>query len=161
MFRPRYLFVQRQLTPAERRTLRRLTRGLPELRTVREIMEEVYGLLDRRCRTDTALARLARLARLRRRARRFPWVVKALQKLFSPNGEKARTFLDDKLLPSTSNAVVRGYRRPRKMHKRVYRAGSQATISGRIALDMTRQERPHQRQQTPHTLPAARNRKAA
>src|SRR6266568_2024091 len=41
-----------------------------------------------------------------------------LKKLFSPTLEKALTFLDDKLLPSTSNAVERGNRRYRKMQKK-------------------------------------------
>jgi len=54
LFEHRYLFVQRLLTPAQRCTWRRITRGLPQLRTLRAIMEEVYRLFDRRCRTDTA-----------------------------------------------------------------------------------------------------------
>ena len=64
-----------------------------------------------------------------------------MQKLFSPNLEKALTFLDDKLLPSTSNAVERGYRRHRKMQKTVYRVRTKPNISSRIALDMQREER--------------------
>ena len=110
LFEHRYLFVQHVLTPAQRRTLIRITRGRPELRTLRDIMDEVYRLFDRRCRSDTALEKLARL---RRRVRRFKWIGKTLQKLFSPNLGKALTFLDDKLLPSTSNAVERGNRRHR------------------------------------------------
>ena len=67
LFEHRYLFVRRRLSPAERRTLLRITRGLPQLRVLRELMEEVYRLFDRRCRTKTALAKLAKLrARLRR-----------------------------------------------------------------------------------------------
>ena len=116
LFEQRYLLLQHQLTPAERKTLGRITRGLPQLRVLREIMDQVYGLFDRRCRTDTALAKLAQL---RRRVRRFQKVGKTLQKLFSPNLEKALTFLDDKCLPSTSNAVERGNRRHRKMQKTV------------------------------------------
>jgi hypothetical protein len=116
LFEHRHLFVQHELTPAERRILQRITRGLPQLRTLRELMEEVYRLFDRRCRTDTALARLAQL---RRRVRRFKQVGKVLSKLHSPNLDKALTFLDDKLLPSTSNAVERGNRRHRKMQKTV------------------------------------------
>ena len=112
LFQHRYLFVQHVLTPAERRTLVRITRGQAELRTLRGVMDEVYRLFDRRCRSETALEKLARL---RRRVRRFKRVGKTLQKLFSPNLEKALTFLDDKLLPSTSNAVERGNRRHRKM----------------------------------------------
>ena len=158
LFQHRYLFVQHDLTPAQRRTLLRITRGRPELRTLREIMDQVYRLFDRRCRTDTALEKLARL---RRRVRRFKWIGKTLQKLFSPNLEKALTFLDDKLLPSTSNAVERGYRRHRKMQKTVYRVRTKPHISSRIALDMEREERTQQRDRTTQTLHAARPRRAA
>jgi hypothetical protein len=159
LFEHRYLFVEHALTPAQRRTIVRITRGRPELRTLRSIMDEVYRLFDRRCRTDTALKKLARL---RRRVRRFKWIGKTLQKLFSPNLEKALTFLNDKLLPSTSNAVERGNRRHRKMQKTVYRVRARSHISSRIALDMEREERMPQREKTTHTLHAARaKRKAA
>jgi hypothetical protein len=158
LFQHRYLFVQHQLTPAERRTLSRITRGQRELRTLRDIVDEVYRLFDRRCRTDTALEKLARL---RRRVRRFKKIGKTLQKLFSPNLEKALTFLDDKLLPSTSNAVERGYRRHRKMQKTVYRVRTKPNIVSRIALDMQREERGQPREQTTQTLHASRPRKAA
>jgi hypothetical protein len=114
LFEHRCLFVQHELTPGEWRTLSRITRGQRELRTVRDIIDEVYRLFDPRCRSDTALERLARL---RRRVRRFKRIGKTLQKQFSPTLEKALTFLDDKLPPSTSNAVERGYRRHRKMQK--------------------------------------------
>ena len=135
LFEHRYLFVQHELTSAERRTLQKISRGLPQLRTLRELMEEVYRLFDRRCRTDTALAKLAQL---RQRVRRFKQVGKILNKLQSPNLDKALTFLDDKLLPSTSNAVERGNRRHRKMQKTVYRVRTQEHIHNRIALDMLR-----------------------
>jgi hypothetical protein len=136
LFGQRCLFVQHDLTLAERRTLQRITRGLPQLRTLRTVMEEVYRLFDRRCRTDTALAKLATL---RQRVRRFKQVGKLLNKLRSPNLDKALTFLDDKLLPSTSNAVERGNRRHRKMQKTIYRVRTQEHISNRIALDMLRE----------------------
>lgn len=158
LFEHRYLFVQHVLTPAQRRTLIRITRGRPELRTLRDIMDEVYRLFDRRCRSDTALEKLARL---RRRVRRFKWIGKTLQKLFSPNLGKALTFLDDKLLPSTSNAVERGNRRHRKMQKAVYRVRTKRHISSRIALDMQREERAAQRDLTTQALHTARRRKAA
>jgi len=159
LFQHRYLFVQHDLTPAQRRTLLRITRGRPELRTLRGVMDETYCLFDRRCRSDTALEKLARL---RRRVRRFKWIGKTLQKLFSPNLEKALTFLDDKLLPSTSNAVERGNRRHRKMQKTVYRVRTRSHISSRIALDMEREERSQQRERTTVTLHTARAvRKAA
>jgi hypothetical protein len=98
--------------------LRRITRGQPQLRTLRGLMEEVYRLFDRRCRTATALAKLAQL---RSRLRRFGRLRTVLKKLFSPNLEKALLFLDEKLLGATSNAVERGNRRYRKMQKTVYR----------------------------------------
>lgn len=158
LFQHRYLFVQHMLTPAQRRTLTRVTRGRPELRTLREIMDQVYRLFDRRCRSETALEKLARL---RRRVRRFKWIGKTLQKLSSPNLEKALTFLDDKLLPSTSNAVERGYRRHRKMQKNVYRVRTKPHISSRIALDMEREERTQQRDRTTQTLHSARPRRVA
>jgi hypothetical protein len=135
LFSHRYLFVQHDLTPAERRTGQRITRGLPQLRTLRTVMEEVYRLFDRRCRTDTALSKLAKL---RQRVRRFKPLGKLLNKLRAPNLDKALTFLDDKLLPSTSNAVERGNRRHRKMQKTVYRVRTQAHLHNRIALDMLR-----------------------
>jgi hypothetical protein len=136
LFEHRHLFVQHDLTPAEHRTLHKITRGLPHLRTLRDVMEEVYRLFDRRCRTDTALAKLAKL---RQRVRRFKQVGKILNKLHSPNLDKALTFLDDKLFPSTSNAVERGNRRHRKMQKTVYRVRTQEHIHNRIALDMLRE----------------------
>lgn len=135
LFAHRYLFVQHDLTPAERRTLHALTRGLPQLRTLRAIMEEVYRVFDRRCRTDTALAKLAQL---RQRVRRYKPLGRLLTKLRSPHLDKALTFLDDTLLPSTSNAVERGNRRHRKMQKTVYRVRTQKHIHNRIALDMLR-----------------------
>jgi hypothetical protein len=158
LFEHRHLFVRHKLTGTQRRTLHRITRGRPELRTLRDVMDEVYRLFDRRCRTDTGLEKLAKL---RRRVRRFKKVGKTLQKLFSPNLEKSLTFLDDKLLPSTSNAVERGYRRHRKMQKTVYRVRTRQNIHGRIALDMQREERTQNRDQTTKTLHTARPRKAA
>lgn len=142
LFDHRHLFVRRELTESERTTLRRITRGLPTLRPLREIMEEVYRLFDRRCRMETALKRLARL---RRRAGRFKSLGRALQKLFSASLEKALTFLDESLLPSTSNAVERGNRRHRKMQKSVYRVRTRVNLVGRMALDLAREERQRRR----------------
>lgn len=153
LFEHRHLFVTHDLTDAQRRTLLRITRGLPELRVLRQIMEEVYRLFDRRCRSDTALAKLARL---RRRVRRFRKVGKTLQRLFSPNLQKALTFLDDKLLPSTSNAVERGNRRHRKMQKSVYRVRTRQSLHRRMALDLLRERQAAGRFQATATLHAAR-----
>src|SRR3989454_12690077 len=108
------------------------TRGLPQLHALRAIMEQVYALFDRRCRTRKALDKLAKL---RRRVQRFTALGDTLKKLFAPTLEKALTFLDDKLLPSTSNAEERGNRRYRKMQKQVYRVRTQMQISARLALE--------------------------
>lgn len=153
LFEHRYLFVKHHLTTREKKTLQRITRGLPHLRTLRDIMNQVYRLFDRRCRTETALEKLAKL---RQRVRRFKQVGKTLSKLFSPNLEKALTFLDNSLLPSTSNAVERGFRRHRKMQKTVYRVRTQANIIGRIALDMQRDAHTATRKHTIATLHRAR-----
>ena len=61
LFEHRYLFVTHYLSAAQRRQLRKVTRGLPQLRALRAIMDEVYRLFDRRCRTATALKKLAKL----------------------------------------------------------------------------------------------------
>jgi hypothetical protein len=149
LFDHRHLFVQRHLTAAEEKTFWRITRGLLALRTLRQIMDQAYRLFDRRCRTETALTKLARL---RRRVARFKHLRQTLSKLFSPNLEKALTFLDDSLLPATSNAVERGNRRHRKMQKTVYRVRTRQTISRRIALDMQRDLQAPARRQTTVTL---------
>ena len=153
LFTHRYLFVQRHLNKTDRKTLWRVSRGLPQLHALRAVMEQVYALCDRRCRAQTALDKLATL---RRRLRRFPQVGATLKKLFSPTLEKALTFLDDKLLPATSNAVERGNRRYRKMPKSVYRVRTQEQISARLALDMWRESHAEARQQTLALLHRAR-----
>jgi hypothetical protein len=153
LFERRHLFVQHHLTPAERATLQRITRGFPELRRLREIMDAVYRLFDRRCRTHTALEKLRRL---RLRVQRFKRLGKTLQKLFSPNLEKALTYLDDSLLPSTSNAVERSNRRHRKMQKSVYRVRTLQALKGRIALDLFRERHRETRMSTIFTLHRAR-----
>ena len=153
LFTHRYLFVQRHLNTTERKTLWRVSRGLPQLHALRAVMEQVYALCDRRCRAQTALDKLATL---RRRLLGFPQVGATLKKLFSPTLEKALTFLDDKLLPATSNAVERGNRRYRKMQKSVYRVRTQAQISARLALDMWREAQAEGRQQTLALLHRAR-----
>jgi len=149
VFQDRFLFVTRRLKPSERKRLLSITRGLPHLRTLREIMDHIYALFDRRCRTHTALGKLKKL---RQWVRRFTWIGETLKKVFSPHLEKALTFLDDKLLPATSNAVERGNRRHRKMQKSVYRVRSKVCLEGRIALDMMRESRAEGRDQTTQAL---------
>jgi hypothetical protein len=153
LFEHRYLFVRHQLTSSQRTALRRLVRGEARLTALRAIMDEVYRLFDRRCRTGTALAKLSRL---RRRLRRYRSLGKSLDKLKSPNLEKALTFLDDKLLPSTSNAVERGNRRHRKMPKSVYRVRTQPALVRRLALDLQREQRGSNRSATTDRLHKAR-----
>src|SRR5438105_6900210 len=116
-------------------------------------MGEVYRLFDRRCRTDTALAKLARL---RQRVKRYRSLRKSLDKLNSPNLEKALEFLDEKLLPATSNAVERGNRRVRKMQKTVYRVRTEQSREGRLALDLQRDQQAGDRQSTTKVLHSAR-----
>ena len=145
LFEHRYLFVKHSLTPREKKIFLSVTRGLYNLRNLRSIMDEVYRLFDRRCRTETALEKLAKL---RCRVRRFKTLGQTLKKLFTPNIEKALTFLDNSQLPSTSNAVERGYRRHRKMQKSVYRVRAQKSISQRIAVDMQREEQSQGRLET-------------
>lgn len=154
LFEHRYLFVQHTLSVREKKVLRHITRGLPLLRRLRAIVDQVYQLFDRRCRTETALAKLAQL---RRHVRRFRTLVETLGNLFTPHIEKALTFLDDSLLPSTSNAVERSNRRHRKMQKTVYRVRTQAHIAQRIALDMQRDEQAAGRLYTTTALHWQRN----
>jgi len=153
LFQERFLFVKRRLSGSERKRLVHSTRGLPHLRTLRDIMDHIYALFDRRCRTQTALGKLKKL---RDWVNRFTWIGETLKKVFSPTLEKALTFLDDKLLPATSNAVERGNRRHRKMQKSVYRVRSKACLEGRIALDMIRESRAEGRDHTTQALHQAR-----
>lgn len=153
LFQDRYLFVRRRLNASERKRLIYITRGLPQLRTLRELMEQVYALFDRRCRTQTALDKLTKL---RQRLNRFKHLSETLKKLYAPTLEKALTFLDDKLLPATSNAVERGNRRYRKMQKSVYSVRTQEQIKARIALDMWREAQGEGREQTRQALHEAR-----
>jgi hypothetical protein len=153
LFDHRHLFVQHHLTPVHRKTLQRITRGQLHLRVLRQIVDEIYRLFDRRCRTDMALAKLAKL---RQRVSRFKGLAQTLKKLFSPTMEKALTFLDDSLLPATSNAVERGNRRHRKMQKTIYSVRTGQHISQRIAMDMLRDAQAQGRLQTTQTLHYAR-----
>jgi hypothetical protein len=154
LFEYRHLFVKHTLTGKDKKILQHITRGLDQLRTLRSIMDEVYRLFDRRCRMDTALSKLAKL---RVRIRRFVKLKNTLKKLFSPNLEKALTFLDDSLLPATSNAVERANRRHRKIQKSIYRLRTKEHISQRIAVDMQRDEYSISLKKTISTLHRNRN----
>jgi len=68
LYKHRHLFVKHYWSKRDRKTFGYITRGFPQLRKLREIMEQVYALFDRRCRTQTAQNKLATL---RRRLNRF------------------------------------------------------------------------------------------
>jgi Transposase len=154
LFEHRHLFIKHHLSAAEKKRLKRLVRGQPQLRALRAIMDEVYRLFDRRCKMATALGRLAKL---RRRVRRFKRLGRTLGKLNSPTLEKALRFLDDHLLGSTSNAVERSNRRYRKAQKSIYGVRTQRHREQRIALDMNRERRASRRVQTLKTLHRTRS----
>ncbi len=154
LFTHRHLFVKHHLSAADKRLLKKLLRGQPQLRALRAIMDEVYRLFDRRCRRVTALWRLLKL---RQRVRRFKRLARALRKLNSPQVAKALQFLDDRLLGSTSNAVERANRRFRKAQKSIYRVRTQRHIEQRLALDMNRELRAEKRARTLKTLHHARS----
>lgn len=142
LFMNRYLFVQHGMSKSERAKITKISRGYPELKSLRELMDEIYRLFDRRCHTDTALEKLSKL---RLKLSRFKKLGKVLSKLHSPNLEKSLTFLDDKMMESTSNSVERVNRRHRKMQKSVYRVRTCTSITNRIALDMLRDRDSEQR----------------
>ncbi|MBY0230341.1 MAG: transposase [Gemmataceae bacterium] len=150
----RHLFVRHGLSAGQKEGLRRLTRGLPRLRVLQGIMDEAYRLFNRRCKTETGLAKLDRL---RKRVKRLTSLGKALDKLKSPTLEKALEFLDDKLLPSTSNAVERSNRRFRKAQRAVYGVRTKTSLEQRVALDMHREQRTPRRKRTIKTLHRARS----
>jgi hypothetical protein len=155
LFKHRYLFARHHLSVAQKKLLKKMVRGLPQLRALRAIMDEVYRLFDRRCRMATALGRLDKL---RRRVRRFKQLRRTLAKLNSPVLEKALLFLDDKLLGSTSNAVERSNRRFRKAQQSVYSVRTKPHLEQRLALDMHRELRAPKRAQTLKALRRDRDR---
>jgi len=153
LFDHRHLFVRHHMTTAQRARVQQLIRGDRRLRALREIMDEVYRLFDRRCRTETGLAKLAHL---RQRLKRFKTLGRSLDKLKSPSLEKTLTFLDDKLMPATSNAVERGNRRHRKMQKSIYSVRTQDSLVSRMAMDLQRDQHAADRDHTTKCLHLAR-----
>lgn len=154
LFNNRHLFVKHRLTPREKKTVKRLTHSRSQLKALRQLMDDVYALFDRRCRTDTALAKLSKL---RSKLRRFKSLNKTLQKINSRNIEKALMFLDDSLLEATSNSVEVANRRHRKMQKTIYRVRTEESITNRIALDMLRDRENTIRQEALAVLHYMRN----
>jgi hypothetical protein len=135
IFKNRYLWVQRALSSSEWGRLQRICRGHPLLRALREMIELIYNLFDRRCRTETALKKLDRLRR-KKVFSEFPQLLPLWKKLRGKNLEKALTFLNNDLLEATSNAVERANRSHRKWQKTVYRVRALHMIEGRIKLEM-------------------------
>ena len=154
LFEHRHLFVRHHLGKSQKKLLKKLSRGQPQLSTLRQIMDEVYRLFDRRCRTKTALSRLDEL---RKHVWRFKKLRRTLAKLFSPGLEKGLLFLDDKLLGSTSNAVERSNRRFRKAQQSIYSVRTKRHLEQRLALDMHREQRAGKRNATTKCLHRARS----
>ena len=156
LFESGHLFVRHHLTPPSEPRLKRL--GARGAATAGAACDHGRGLSA--CSTAAA-------ARTRRwpswlgcgnGVRRYRSLGRSLDKLQSPNLEKALTFLDDKLMPATSNAVERGNRRHRKMQKTVYRVRRQQWLKGRLALDLRRDQQAAGRQATSSCLHKARQR---
>lgn len=154
LFEHRHLFVKHHLTSSEKKMLKHLTRGRLQLKNLRQLMDDIYALFDRRCRTDTALVKLAHL---RSKLRRFKDISLTLQKINSHNIEKALMFLDDSLLEATSNSVEGTNRRHRKMQKTIYRVRTRDSITNRIGLDMLRDREQMLRQDALAVLHDTRN----
>ena len=155
LFKHRHLFVRHHLSTAQQKLLRKLQRGQRQLRALRQIMNEVYRLFDRRCKRATALRRLDKL---RKRVRRFKRLRRALAKLNSPNLERSLLFLDHKQLGATSNAVERANRRFRKAQKSIYRVRTLPHLRQRLALDLYRELGAGKRAQTLKALHRLRSR---
>jgi len=81
LFQERFLCVKRRLSGSERTQLVHITRGLPHLRKLRDIMDHIDTLFDRRCRTQTALGKLKKL---RDWVNRFTWIGETFKKVFAP-----------------------------------------------------------------------------
>lgn len=149
LFEHRHLFVRHHLSVARGVRLAKWVRGERVLKALRSIMGEVYRLFDRRCRCETALAKWGRL---RLRVKRFTSLGRTLDELKSPTLETSLAFLDDRLMPATSNAVERGNRRHRKMQKSVYRVRTKTNLEGRMALDLQRERQAAGRESTTECL---------
>ncbi len=115
--------VKRRLTLRARQRRISLTRGLPQWRKRRERMDALDAVLDRRCRTPTALGTWKKR---RPWVNRCTWMGETVKKVCAPQLAQALTFLDDTVFPAPSKAVERGNRRHRTRPKSVYRVRSKA-----------------------------------
>ena len=153
LFEHRYLFVQHRLTADQKTTLQRITPGWHTsplaadhgggLPIVRPPLPDGDGAGSTGSATGT----------------REP--VQAAGpgsgQAFQPELGEGVTFLDDKLLPATSNAVERSNRRYRKAQKSIYSVRTAEHIRQRIALDMQRDQQAPDRAQTTKALHQARS----
>jgi len=130
-----------------------MTRGLPVVRPLREMMAQVAAWFDRRGRRQTARDTLTQR---RRRLDRFTHLGESLTKLCAPTVEPALVFLDDQWLPSTSHAVERGTRRYRKRHKSLASVRTPEQMQARMALERWREAQGAGRDQTLRALHEAR-----
>jgi IS1 family transposase len=137
----RFAWVLKHPSRAQRRTIRRLGRRFPLLAALREFVDRLYQLFDRRCRRLTAQLKLQDLRR-HRMFQRFPQLDQIRRELASPNLSKALEFLDDPNLAATNNAVERENRRHRKRQKTIYRARTRETIAARIRFSMVHDVHP-------------------
>ena len=140
LYRHRYTLVAREPEPQELMELMALLQGYPEIASVGDLMQQVYGLYD--CASSHEA--LGQLAVIRGQAQSLPQGALTTALLSALNGpciEKSLVFLDHPRLPSTSNAVERSNRRHRKMQKSVYRVRVRRQIERRVALDLLREER--------------------
>jgi hypothetical protein len=140
LYRHRYTLVARTPDPTKLEELLKLLQPYPEITTVRDIMQDIYGLYD--CGTrGIALAKLAGIRQQATQLQDQKSMSALLSALNGPCIEKSLVFLDHPGLPSTSNAVERGNRRHRKMQKSVYRVRSKRQLQRRLALDLLREQR--------------------
>ena len=150
LFEHRYLFVQHRLTADQKTNL------AADHARVGGTLAACGRSWRRSTDCSTAAARRRRCwldwLKLRGRVSRCKRLGRALDKLSSPNLEKVLTFLDDKLLPATSNAVERSNRRDRKAQKSIYSVRTAEHIRQRIALDMQRDQQAPDRAQTTKAL---------
>lgn len=131
----RFTWLLKHPTVVQRRRIRRLGRRYPLLAALREFVDRLHQLFDRRCCKATAQLKLHNL-RQHGMFKRFPQLDLIRRRMASPNLDKALEFLEDPDLAPTNNAVERENRRHRKRQKTIYRARTRQTIAARIRFSM-------------------------
>lgn len=155
LYRKRYQIVARELKEEKLQQLTKLLEPYPELSQLRGLMQKVYGLYQ--CQsTRQATAKLTELRPEALKLREEHALQVDFSSLLGPCIERSLIYLDHPQLPGTSNAVERSNRRYRKMQKSVYRVRSRRRMQGRLALDLLREQRWRQRQESLLTLHRSR-----